>query len=382
MKPIVNYGLSDSLIDAVRKSVEEAKLHPNQQKLDVYEPEEDELTFRDFKKLRKLRAGKKDNIDTKPELKEEEQMDEGRSDGMSPEQKYNKHMDRAYGAANKGNWEAAANHAARAKEAATFHFKATGKKIYDPGYTGNHPHITSGQKEEYEQMDEARYDNEADARADAEKLKRKHKDGNYSVRPVGSGHEIVHAYLSDRNVNKNIEKLREEYEQMDEAKSKRKRGPYIVNAHYHPAVPGTLLGGHAGHSGYRNHERPVKKKRILVPDAFSAEHAISHVEDLFRYDPRYGGHTLIAAHLAKNQNQNEEYEQMDEVKLADLPRRNVVGTRYTGADYVDPEGADETAADMKKAEPKRKRGPQGRMQTRFDTKSYQRTHKGKLPTQY
>ena len=75
MKPIVNYGLSDSLIDAVRKAVEEAKLHPNQQKLDVHEPEKDELTSQDFKKLR---AGKKakDGIDTKPKLKEEEQIDE------------------------------------------------------------------------------------------------------------------------------------------------------------------------------------------------------------------------------------------------------------------------------------------------------------------
>ena len=60
----------------------------------------------------------------------------------------------------------------------------------------------------------------------------------------------------------------------------------------------------------------------------------------------------------------EEVEQMDEVKLADLPRRKVVGKSY-GADYVDPEGADETAADMKKAEPKRKSGPQGTMKRRF-----------------
>ena len=75
MKPINNYGLSDSLIDTVRKAVKEAKLHSNQQKLDVHEPEKDELTSQDFKKLR---AGKKvkDGIDTKPKLKEEEQIDE------------------------------------------------------------------------------------------------------------------------------------------------------------------------------------------------------------------------------------------------------------------------------------------------------------------
>ena len=75
MKPTNNYGLSDSLVDTVRKAVKEAKLHPNRQKLDVHEPEKDELTSQDFKKLR---SGKKvkDDIDTNPKLKEEEQMDE------------------------------------------------------------------------------------------------------------------------------------------------------------------------------------------------------------------------------------------------------------------------------------------------------------------
>jgi histidinol dehydrogenase len=42
----------------------EKALHPNQQKLDVHEPEKDELTADDFKKLR---AGKK-----APEVKKEE----------------------------------------------------------------------------------------------------------------------------------------------------------------------------------------------------------------------------------------------------------------------------------------------------------------------
>jgi hypothetical protein len=48
------------------------KLHPNQQKLDVHEPEKDELTSDDFKKLR---AGKK------PDVKKEEveQQDEAMS---------------------------------------------------------------------------------------------------------------------------------------------------------------------------------------------------------------------------------------------------------------------------------------------------------------
>ena len=53
----------------------EKALHPNQQKLDVHEPEKDELTADDFKKLR---AGKK-----APEVKKEEveQIDEYKSTG-------------------------------------------------------------------------------------------------------------------------------------------------------------------------------------------------------------------------------------------------------------------------------------------------------------
>ena len=57
--------------DAVTKiMMDEKALHPNQQKLDVHEPEKDELTADDFKKLR---AGKK-----APEVKKEEveQIDE------------------------------------------------------------------------------------------------------------------------------------------------------------------------------------------------------------------------------------------------------------------------------------------------------------------
>lgn len=48
----------------------------------------------------------------------------------------------------------------------------------------------------------------------------------------------------------------------------------------------------------------------------------------------------------------EETEALDEIKMADLPGRQVKGRSY-GADYEDPEGAFETKADMKKAEPKK-----------------------------
>ena len=51
---------------AEENSVEEANLHPNQQKLDVHEPEKDKLTKHDFKKLRSM---KKEEV-------EEEQVEE------------------------------------------------------------------------------------------------------------------------------------------------------------------------------------------------------------------------------------------------------------------------------------------------------------------
>lgn len=65
-------SISQKLQDDIRKIMEAKKpLHPNQQKLDVHEPEKDELTAKDFEMLR---AGKK------AKMKEEvEQTDEAMS---------------------------------------------------------------------------------------------------------------------------------------------------------------------------------------------------------------------------------------------------------------------------------------------------------------
>jgi hypothetical protein len=61
------FNNSESLLNAVREVVsqnrdilaEKKKLHPNQQKLDVHEPEKDELTADDFKKLRAMKKEEK-----------------------------------------------------------------------------------------------------------------------------------------------------------------------------------------------------------------------------------------------------------------------------------------------------------------------------------
>ena len=51
-----------SVADAVMKVMNE-KLHPNQQKLDVHEPEKDELTAKDFEMLRAKKAVKKEEVE-------------------------------------------------------------------------------------------------------------------------------------------------------------------------------------------------------------------------------------------------------------------------------------------------------------------------------
>jgi hypothetical protein len=63
-----------NVAEEARKIMMGEKLHPNQQKLDVHEPEKDELTADDFKKLR---AGKKDEV----KKEEVEQIDEYKSTG-------------------------------------------------------------------------------------------------------------------------------------------------------------------------------------------------------------------------------------------------------------------------------------------------------------
>ena len=54
--------VTNSVADAVSKIMNE-KLHPNQQKLDVHEPEKDKLTAHDFKKLRAMKKEETEQID-------------------------------------------------------------------------------------------------------------------------------------------------------------------------------------------------------------------------------------------------------------------------------------------------------------------------------
>jgi hypothetical protein len=69
-----NKKLRDVADIAARIMMGEKALHPNQQKLDVHEPEKDELTAKDFEKLR---AGKKAEV-KKEEVEVDEAYDVGR----------------------------------------------------------------------------------------------------------------------------------------------------------------------------------------------------------------------------------------------------------------------------------------------------------------
>jgi len=329
MKPTTNYGLSDSLIDAVRKSVEEAKLHPNQQKLDVHEPEKDELTSQDFKKLR---AGKKvkDGIDTKPKLKEEdEQIDE-----LS-----NKTYFAAYKAADRKTGSAAIERDGGIKGK---HLRT--KELAYKGVKRNNAKQMGQQAEDIEQMNEAHthvvlvsyFGNHTNpvvrggkVRVTANNHDAAREEALRVMKEMGKKNVKAH---SSKSVDSSIEhNFKEEVEQMDEISSE--------------------LAGRASNaridrnnSGGVSHTDLKKLRKGTTPLDQQSKTTAGYMKTLDR--------------------KNEEYEQMDEIKLADLPRRNVVGKSY-GADYVDPEGADETAADMKKAEPKRKSGPQGTMKRRF-----------------
>ena len=260
MKPIVNYGLSDSLIDAVRKAVEEA-LVGGQKKLDV--DKDGKLEKTDFASLR----AKKDTVDTKPKLKEEdEQIDE-----LS-----NKTYFAAYKAADRKTGSAAIDRDGGIKN--------KNLKTMELAYKGvkrNNAKQMGQQAEDIEQMDE------------------------------------ISSELAGRASNARIDR---------------------------------------NNSGGVSHTDLKKLRKGTTPLDQQSKTTAGYMKTLDR--------------------KNEEVEQMDEIKLADLPRRMVKGKSY-GANYVDPEGADETAADMKKPEPKRKSGPQGTMKRRFNTKSYT-----KLRSQY
>ena len=348
MKPTLNYGLSDSLIDVVRKAVKEAKLHSNQQKLDVHEPEKDELTSQDFKKLR---AGKKvkDGIDTKPKLKEEEQIDELSVNKMlkytdaanKNREVLNKKWDT--GTATEKEKNKVLGHEAGVDRAAARVKAKTGK---NPNEIGKLSRMKYAVTKEEEQMDETEEQIDELSRGTLKSYVKKaiksakHYSFEPAVRDPKSGNQYRPTYTKrSKGIDLAKDKLkREDVEQMDESLdsiAKKHDMKYTTTA-YGAGMKHPTKGEISINRYGEWHHKGTNKTGDSENDFSSLDKHLSTVK---------------------------EEEQMDEVKLADLPRRMVKGTSY-GADYVDPEGADD-ADDMKKAEPKRKSGPQGTMKRRF-----------------
>lgn len=106
--------------------------------------------FKGKSKEKKRMMGIAAYMSAKKSMKEEVHINEYKNHAAE----YDKHMNNHYGAAEKGEWDKAEAHAKKAEAAATSHFKTTGKKIYDPGYSHSHPHITSSPVRKEEAMND------------------------------------------------------------------------------------------------------------------------------------------------------------------------------------------------------------------------------------
>jgi hypothetical protein len=75
-------SISKSLQDAAREILEAKKpLHPNQQKIDVHEPEKDKITAKDFEMLRKGKKVAEEKMKEKEdEMEDENDMDDEKED--------------------------------------------------------------------------------------------------------------------------------------------------------------------------------------------------------------------------------------------------------------------------------------------------------------
>lgn len=80
---------------------------------------------------------------TSSEKKKMKEDDRNTNEAVDHKKQYDRHMELHYKHANKGDWDKAEHHGKKAEDHAEKHFKKTGKKIKDPGYTGDSVHIES-----------------------------------------------------------------------------------------------------------------------------------------------------------------------------------------------------------------------------------------------
>jgi hypothetical protein len=107
-----------------------------------------------------------------------------------------------------------------------------------------------------EELDESVFADKEQATSVADKLKKKHEDGNYSVVADKGKHRVVHAYHSDSRVKKDIAKLNEE--QIDEL-SKGTLGSYVKKAKGSLIGSSQVMGMGSKMTGQKTHDKAEKK---------------------------------------------------------------------------------------------------------------------------
>lgn len=197
----------DEEMDDKKKSMKEA-LHPNQQKIDVVDDEK--IDAKDFAKLRAMKKAK---------MKEDvEHIEENLEEGLTRAQhrklgrEHEEHLDkelRSLGERLPKAWDATALH-----KKLSSHPKYK-KALHHANKSEHHFGKAATMKEDVE-LDESVFSDKAQANAVVKKLKTKHNDGNYHVVSNKDRHRVAHAYYDDSTVKKQISRLQEEVDQIDE----------------------------------------------------------------------------------------------------------------------------------------------------------------------
>jgi hypothetical protein len=235
-----------------------------------------------------------------------------------------------------------------------------------------------------EELDESTFDNKDHAQSIADKLKKKNDDGNYSVVADHGKHRIVHAYNSDSKVKKDIARLTEMktgnpgfgYHGQHQTTHNGDEAYKKIHAHVKSltdsddkTVKHYLDSAHGRHLvGHENDHDHIKKDFKKFSKYYKPEmHEATAQKGVNVDDVNAAGQepheekweaakkTVTKLKKVKEGNMKSYKEFVAQINEYNSDESGVY--RHTkkatyGTSYVDPEGADETAADMKKKEKK------------------------------
>ena len=281
------------------------KLHPNQQVLDVHEPEKDELTADDFKKLRAKKEVKKEEV--------EQMVQEREDDEYHTPSKHHVQVQVSKGDGQKTYRKATvrAKEPKHAVSAAIAHYKQQGYTVHDHKYLG----------EEVEQIDELSINTltrvKGAATSAASDASREGDEGKATKRYdlAGKASNKIETKNRAAGLKPSGQHAFEEVEQIDELSK------------------GTLLSYRVKSIG-RSGEFEKKGYEAAKKDGGAGN---DKSDKLFNKADAVAS----ARKSAQNKLRKEEVESIDEVKMADLPSTKVQGRAY-GASKPEPHALDLT----------------------------------------